>query len=113
MKLLVDESTGKKLAALLATEYDVLFVGDILGSATDEEVLEFAEKEERILVTDDKDFGRLVFMLGKPSSGVILLRTSTTNAKKRFKILREVLRTLNVRGKFIVVREDRVRIRKP
>ncbi len=52
-------------------------------------------------------------MLGKPSSGVILLRTSTTNAEKRFKILREVLRTLNVRGKFIVVREDRVRIRKP
>ena len=45
MKLLVDESTGKKLAALLATEYDVLFVGDILRSATDEEVLEFAEKE--------------------------------------------------------------------
>lgn len=44
-------------------------------------------------------------MLGKPSGGVILLRTSTTNAEKRFKILHEVLKTLNVRGKFIVVRE--------
>ncbi|MEX2750304.1 MAG: DUF5615 family PIN-like protein [Candidatus Freyarchaeota archaeon] len=71
----------------MATKYDALFVGDVLKSAKDEEVLEFAEREGRILITDDKDFGRLVLMLGKPSSGVIILRTSTTNAEKRFKIL--------------------------
>ncbi|MEM2146036.1 MAG: DUF5615 family PIN-like protein [Candidatus Jordarchaeaceae archaeon] len=113
MKFLVDESTGKKLAKLLATKYDVLFVGDILKSAKDEEVLEFAEREGRILITDDKDFGRLVLILGKPSSGVIFLRTSTTNAEKRFKILQEVLRKLDAKGKFMVVREDRIRIRRP
>ncbi len=113
MKFLVDESTGKKLAKLLATKYDAIFVGDILKGAIDKEVLEFAERESRILITDDKDFGKLVFMLKKPSSGVIFLRTSTTNAEERFKILLEVLSTLDVRGKFIVVREDRVRIRKP
>ena len=78
MKFLVDESTGKKLAKLLATKYDALFVGDILKSAKDEDILKFAERDERILITDDKDFGRLVLMLGKPSSGVIFLRTSTT-----------------------------------
>lgn len=113
MKFLVDESTGIKLAKLLATKYDVLFVGDILKGAKDEEVLKFAEGEGRILITDDKDFGRLVLMLGKPTSGVIFLRTSTTNAEKRFKILLEVLSTLDARGKFIVVRENRVRIRRP
>lgn len=112
MKSLVDESTGKKLANLLAARYDVLFVGDILKGAIDEAVLEFAEKEERILITDDKDFGRLIFMLEKPSSGVIFLRTSTTDAEKRFKILVEVLRMLDVKGKFVIVREDRVRIRR-
>lgn len=52
--------------------YDVIFVGDWKPSATDEEVLKKAEEEDRILITDDKDFGELVFRLGKPSKGVIL-----------------------------------------
>ena len=104
MKFLVDESTGKRLAELLAKKYDTKFSGDALRGATDEEVLEFAERDGRILITDDKDFGRLVFMLRRPSTGVILLRTATTNAEERFRILLKVLKTINVRGKFIVVR---------
>ena len=112
MKFLVDESTGKRLAELLSKKYDTKFSGDVLRGATDEEVLEFAERDERILITDDKDFGRLVFMLRRPSTGVILLRTATTNAEERFRILLKVFKTIDVRGKFIVVREDRVRIRR-
>ena len=81
-------------------------------AASDDEVLRKAEEEDRILITDDKDFGELVFRLGKPSKGVLLLRMSTTDPAKRFQLLMKVLRTVDVREKFVVVRDDIVRIRK-
>lgn len=78
LKFLIDECTGRRLAILLKNaEYDVVFVGDWKPSASDEEVLRKAEEENSILITDDKDFGELIFRLSKPSKGVILLRTST------------------------------------
>ena len=77
LKFLIDECTGRRLAILLKNAgYDVVFVGGWKHSASDEEVLRKAEEGDRILITDDKDFGELVFRLGSPSKGVILLRTS-------------------------------------
>ena len=41
---------------------------------SDEAVLELANREEAMLLTADKDFGEIVFRLGKLAAGVILLR---------------------------------------
>ncbi len=103
MKFLVDECTGKRLAKLLEKAgFDVVFVGDWKPSATDDEVFEKAEKEDRILI----------FRLGKPSKGVILLRLSTTDPMKRFRVLNEVLKLVDVKGKFVVVGDEAVKVRK-
>ncbi|MFH1789407.1 MAG: DUF5615 family PIN-like protein [Candidatus Altiarchaeota archaeon] len=111
MRLLVDESTGKRLAELLKKEgHNTLFVGDAIPSATDEEVIKKAKNENRILVTDDKDFGELVFRMKKPVSGVILLRTAT-HPDERLKILVNLIKTYDLTNKFIVVKEGVVRIR--
>jgi predicted nuclease of predicted toxin-antitoxin system len=113
VKFLVDECTGKRLAKLLEKAgFDVVFVGDWKPSATDDEVLEKAEKEDRILITDDKDFGELIFRLGRPSKGVILLRLSTTDPMKRFQVLNDVLKLIDVRGKFVVVGDEAIRVRR-
>ncbi|MBI2175822.1 DUF5615 family PIN-like protein [Candidatus Woesearchaeota archaeon] len=113
MLFLVDESTGKMLAALLADSgHDVVFAGDVMPSASDEEVLAKAESEGRILVSDDKDFGELTVRLRKPATGFILIRTLTTNPKTRFGILARLLQELDVRGKIVVVKEGRFRVRK-
>lgn len=112
LRFLVDECTGKRLAILLENAgYDVVFVGDWKPSASDDEVLEKAEKEGRILITDDKDFGELVFRLRRPSRGVILLRMSTTDPTRRFQLLEKILKLIDVRGKFVVVRDDVVKLR--
>jgi len=112
MRFLVDECTGKKLAKLLEKEsHDVLFVGDVMPSASDDEVIRRAEKENRILITDDRDFGELVFRLGKPTKGVILLRTGV-NPEKRLKALVKLLRNYEIAEKFVVLKEDSVRIRR-
>lgn len=67
MRFLVDESMGNKFAALLKNAgYDTVFAGDKIPEATDDNVLAFAAREKRVLITADKDFGRLAVQLKIP-----------------------------------------------
>ena len=112
IKFLVDECTGKRLSNILnAAGYDTVFVGDWRPSAPDDEVLDKANKEGRVLITDDKDFGELIFRLEKPSSGVILIRTSTTNSAIRMHLLEGLLNSTDVYKKFIVLKDKVFKIR--
>ena len=113
MLLLVDESAGKRLAMLLVSAgHDVVFVGDVMPSVSDEEVLAKAASENRILISDDKDFGELVVRQQKPATGVILLRTLSTNSKIRADAVAKILSNMDAKGKLIIVKEGRVRVRK-
>lgn len=111
MKFLIDVNLGRKFTNLLQQAgYDAIFAKDLMLSISDEEILTKAENEERVVITNDKDFGELVFRLHKTSSGVILLRTLTTDSKKRFDLVKEILHRAN--GKFIIIKEGQIRIRK-
>ena len=103
MRFAVDESTGKK--------FDAIYIGDIFKSATDEIVLSFAEREKRILITDDRDFGELVFRLKRAAYGVILLRLAGYSAEQKIKLLLKVLKKIKVSGKFVVITGYGLRIR--
>ena len=110
MKFLVDESVGNKFANLLKnTGYDVLFVGDVMPEVEDEKVFAFAESENRILITADKDFGELTFKLKLRINGVIFFRTLTRNPEKQFEMVKDILN--KAEGKFIVVKEGQIRVR--
>ncbi len=115
LKFLIDESSGRKLVLFLSEKgYDVKHVGDIMPSASDKEVLNFAEKENRILITNDKDFGELVFRLNRPSSGVILLRLKKDSIENKSRCLSQVLKKFSdkISKSFVVVTERNIRIRK-
>ena len=110
MRFLIDENLGDRFVKVLSKHgYDVLFAGDIIRGSPDEKVLSFAAKENLVLVTEDKDFGELVFRLKKSATGVILLRASTTNPEKLFAMVKEALD--KSQGKFIVVKEGQIRVR--
>ena len=81
--------------------------------AKDLEILKYAEKENRILIINDKDFGELVFRLKVPSSGVIFLRLRKNIPKFRIKYTLYIIETFSDRLKesFIIVSERKVRIR--
>lgn len=115
LKFLIDESSGFKLYKfLLEKGFDVKFVGNIMAGASDEEVLTFSEKEKRILITNDKDFGMLIFKLKKPSSGVILLRLRTDLPSQRQKYVYSTIKDLpnKLAFNFVVITEGQVRIKK-
>jgi predicted nuclease of predicted toxin-antitoxin system len=86
MRLLLNQDVYANTARLLRKAgHDVLLAAQVgLSQAEDEELLEAAQKQGRIFVTRDRDFGNLVFVKAL-GMGVIYLRMlpSTQNAVNR------------------------------
>jgi len=115
MRFLADESCDFAVVrALRAEGHDVLVVSEACRGAEDQYVIELAEQEERVLLTEDKDFGRLVYLTGAPKVGVILLRFP---AKTRKELCEAIVRVIDqqgekLRGSFAVVQPGRIRLRR-
>lgn len=74
MKLLLDTCVwGGVLKDLRAAGHDVIWAGEWPEDPGDSEILERAHKENRALVTLDKDFGELAIVHRKRHSGIIRL----------------------------------------
>ena len=55
--------------------YDIKFIGYECPSITDEEVMQMAIAENRLIITFDRDYGELIYKHHyKPTAGVIYLR---------------------------------------
>lgn len=79
MRFLADESCDFAVVrALRAAGFDVVAVAEVAPQADDTEVIEQAVQEARVLLTEDKDFGQLVYAGARPSTGVILIRFPPT-----------------------------------
>ena len=114
MKFLVDECTDTQLVEFLRIEgHDVLYVMESMRGESDDVILARAYTEERILLTEDKDFGELVFRLRKPAVCVILLRFNPGEESRKVHRLRDVLNdsAATFTDTFIVVEPDNTRIR--
>ena len=79
----------------------------------DEEVLRLANGESRVLLTNDKDFGELVYREGRAAEGILLLRLGADDGGEKALHVIRVLPTIEQRlpGHFAVLSEDRVRLR--
>jgi len=73
LRFLADESCDFAVVrALRADGYDVLAIAEITSRSIDRELIDQAYQEDRVLVTEDKDFGWLVFASHVDTAGVIL-----------------------------------------
>jgi len=114
MKLFADENIAVQIVnQLRELGHDVLYPPEIAQSADDNVWLEQARREERILITDDKDFGELVFRQKLPSAGVILLRLHHLPLPDRLRWLQSRwARILSYpQSSFVVVTEHKIRVR--
>jgi predicted nuclease of predicted toxin-antitoxin system len=114
MRLLVDENIHCDLVMWFRTQgHEVLYAGESLKRWNDSDLLELARTENRFIVTDDLDFGELVYRNRLATQGVILLRLPGMNVSDRIERLTEVWAVVeaNLPGRFIVVSPDKLRIR--
>lgn len=83
MYLLINENfPGDAVAALRQLGHDVAWIREDSPGIPDNQVLEQAQGENRILITLDKDFGELAFRFGLPAAcGIILFRISMPSAE--------------------------------
>lgn len=114
MRFLIDESCDFAFArALIAQGHDVVTVAQLSPGADDAAVIAYARKEKRMLITEDGDFGRLVYLEGAGHVGVIFLRyTQPSKGVMVEKLVRLITRRdVDLYACFVVMQPDKVRIR--
>ncbi|MBI4378006.1 MAG: DUF5615 family PIN-like protein [Nitrospinae bacterium] len=112
MRFLVDECTGPAVAEWLREQkYEVFSVYDEARGMDDNEIIQKAFAENWILITNDKDFGKRIYLERYPHHGVILLRLEDERAVIKIETLTRLLRNYADRltGQFVVVTELKVR----
>ena len=113
VRLLADESCDfAAVRALRAAGFDVLAVVEYCPGASDEEVIALSVTEERVLLTEDKDFGQLVFAANRATAGVILIRfPARARATLAVRVVHLVEREGEaLRGAFVVLQPRRTRV---
>jgi predicted nuclease of predicted toxin-antitoxin system len=115
VKLLLDACVwGGACQELEAGGHDVVWAGAWSTDPGDEEILAYAHREGRILVTLDKDFGELAIVRGLPHSGI--LRLVSLSARRQAGVCQQVLARYGdalVSGAIVTAEPGRLRIRPP
>ncbi len=114
MRFLLDESADFPLADFLfKLGHDVTVIShDYPQALTDRVVLAIAHEEKRILITNDHDFGELIFRHKLPNAGVILFRLGEESLETKSDWLSYVLvNHANDLQHFLVITDRRIRIR--
>lgn len=115
MRFLVDECTGPAVASWLRKQdHDVFSIFDDARGMDDESIITKALGENRILITNDKDFGDKVYREGRLYKGVILLRLEDERPASKILVLNRLLQNFSSRisDSFLVVTEKQVRFAK-
>ena len=114
MKFLADENVEKSIVDWLREEdHKVNYIAEKAPSITDKQVIKMAREGSMILLTNDKDFGELVYRQGKVPSGVLLVRARDQTSQHKVKLIDHVLNKAKekLRNNFVVVNESGIRIR--
>jgi predicted nuclease of predicted toxin-antitoxin system len=114
LKFLADECCDAGLVASLRDfGHDVKYVIEQKTGSSDDEVLTIAYNEGRILLTEDKDFGELVYRFRKPSLGIVLIRIDVRERHMKWPRLRSLIDNYAERlpGHFVVIHSNRYRFR--
>lgn len=114
MKLLADEGIDKPIVDLLRfSGFDVHYILETDPGSDDEMVLSIANEESRLLLTQDKDFGELVYRMQRVHQGIVLIRLGATPAHEKARLVNYVLLEYGEKliNAFTVIQTNAVRIR--
>lgn len=116
MRLLIDESCDYSIVTYLRENgFDVTSVLEEHPGEKDKEILRKARKENRVLLTEDRDFGREIFLSEEAEVGVILLRYPFRTKSHIKKSIRKLLTRTDqekIANSFTVVTPGDIRFHK-
>ncbi len=115
MKFLLDvNASGSVTNWLRDLGHDVIEVGDRNPKMSDRDILIWAAKESRIIVTTDCDFEEMVWRQGKKHCGI--LRLENLPRSERIALLSDVLERHSAdleAGAIVIALSTKYRVRKP
>ncbi len=115
LRFLVDVGVGKTIETYLNDKgFDTKAVRDINPRMSDKEIIRMAAKEDRIIITLDKDFGELVYHLSMEHSGILLLRLEDATGPEKLQVVKHIISHYSQRlaNCFCVYQNQKFRIRK-
>jgi len=115
LSLLADENIDQRLvSSLRLAGISVYSVAESATGITDEEVMGLSKDLGALILTDDKDFGEIVFRKQRSCPGIVLLRLTGVDYSCKADQVIQVIKKYGSEmiGKFVVITAERVRIRK-
>jgi predicted nuclease of predicted toxin-antitoxin system len=115
MIFLADESTDFNIISLLREhEFYVVAIKEVAPGSNDESILELCSRQQHILITEDKDFGDLVYHFQFPHNGIILVRCNEMPNKAKAKRVIDAIKIHkdDLINCFTVITPAKIRIRK-
>ncbi len=112
MRFLVDECTGPLTAEWLSSAgHDVISAYHQARGTVDDDLLTLAVTEERIVITNDEDFGEMIFREQRCHKGVIFLRLRDERPQNKICVIDKLLSRYGDQlvDQFVVVSETQVR----
>ncbi len=112
--ILADENIDRHfIEALRGNGFDVLSIREEHPGVSDSHVIELARANQRIILTEDKDFGEWVYAHHVKDISVVLLRYAPRDSDHILEVLLDLLRARleSLRGSFVIVATNKVRIR--
>lgn len=114
MKFLADECCEISMVNILREQdHDILSIQEEAPGISDEELLRIANSEKRIIITEDKDFGELVYRFKKTSFGIILLRFRPEESQYKYFVMSQLAKKhgSKLKNNLVIVTSEKIRIR--
>jgi predicted nuclease of predicted toxin-antitoxin system len=116
MKLMADENVDRRVVDRLRLDgHEVVYVAELSPSMTDDDLLGQVSLLDAPLLTEDKDFGELVFRLHRAHPGVVLLRLAGLPAEHKADTVANIVAEYGdaLVGAFCVISPGGFRLRRP
>jgi predicted nuclease of predicted toxin-antitoxin system len=115
LRFLADEGCDFAVVrALREAGFDVVAACEIIIRSSDKDIIRLSNAENRVLLTEDKDFGWLVFVSHADSAGVVLIRFpgNARSTLRRAVVWLAQKHGLDLQNAFVVLEPNRVRFSK-
>jgi predicted nuclease of predicted toxin-antitoxin system len=114
VRWLADECVDAGLIGFLRVAgHDVTYLAEMAPGMSDSEAIDLANREHRILLTEDKDFGEMVIRWRRSVPSLVLIRIDPALRTLKWSRLDRAIKKFGEEmfGRYLIIDEIRLRVR--